>query len=570
MPRLLAALVALLLVLAACSSDAESPGAAGSTTTADASADPDCDPETEAALTAWEGAGFSGTVAITTGGEPDCLGAYGEADAEAGTPTTVDTVFSIGSITKAVTAASIFRLVDDGKLTLDDRAGDLVGGLDGPAAEATVAQLLLHTSGLTGSHGSDHEPLTRDQAIAAISGLERAFPAGTDSLYSNAGYTLLALIAEEVAGTPYRELTAEVLALPGGGVAGGFWDGEPAAPGPRAGGALDDGTPGETGDFAGPHWALDGNGSLAMTMPQLAAWTHALFTGEIVSAASTAAIAAPGFDLGDGSAETPGWVALDDETFGEPLLTAAGGGGDVGQHAVVVWLPESERVIAAASSSPDLPAGDLLEAIGPALVAGDPLPRPDEGDAPAEVDPDALAAAEGTYALDPGGTLTVEAGDDGLAVTPVGADAVAALFPLPPDGGFTPDDVTAHEALVTALLAGETPAGREERAAFEASVGPIDAVTLAGTIVADGELRSYATITSEADEVLVWFALDEEGGVAGAEVPTDPPTLDLVPTAEGAFRPDDPAGEGADLTATFAADGLTITGPDGTTVARPA
>ena len=59
------------------------------------------------------------------------------------------------------------------KLALDDRAGDLLPGLRGPAADATVEQLLLHTSGLTGTHGDDHEPLTATRRVAAIGRLER-------------------------------------------------------------------------------------------------------------------------------------------------------------------------------------------------------------------------------------------------------------------------------------------------------------------------------------------------------------------------------------------------------------
>src|SRR5690606_33472981 len=151
------------------------------------------------------------------------------------------TVFAIGSVSKAFTAAAVFGLVDGGELALGDRAGDLVPGLGGPAAEATVEQLLLHTGGLTGSHGEDHVPLGREEAVTALSELERAFAPGTDFGYSNSGYTLLALIVEEVSGRSYRDhMSEEVLRLPGREEpVGGFWDGEPAPSGPRATGYVD-------------------------------------------------------------------------------------------------------------------------------------------------------------------------------------------------------------------------------------------------------------------------------------------------------------------------------------------
>ncbi len=217
-----------------------------------------CADLTGEALEAWGDAGFSGTIAVSSGDEVDCVESFGLADRERATANDADTVYSIGSVSKAFTAAAVLALVDDGSLTLDDRAGQLLPTLSGPIADASVEELLLHTSGLTGSHGSDHRPLTRDQALDAISGLELAFQPGTEFLYSNAGYTLLALIVEEVSGVPYRDfLVSRILPLPNDRSAGGFWDGEPAAPGPRAVGYLDDGPTDEMGGFDGPHWALE-------------------------------------------------------------------------------------------------------------------------------------------------------------------------------------------------------------------------------------------------------------------------------------------------------------------------
>lgn len=528
-------------------------------------ADPLCEPRLQQGLAAWADAGFSGSIAIATGGRFDCLVAYGSADEAAGVVNTVDTVFSIGSITKAFTAAAVFDLVDDERLSLTDRAGDLVSGLDGPVADATVEQLLLHTSGLTGSHGHDHEPLERDAAIAAIGGLPQAFAPGTDYSYSNAGYTLLAIIIEEASGISYREhMASEILPLPNGDIAGGFWDGEPAARGPRAVGSLDDGPTEEMGDFAGPHWALEGNGALAMTAGDLAAWTHALLTGEIVAPASAAVIASPGFDHGDGSAETPGWVAFDDELLGESFLAAAGGGGDIGHNAVVVWLPESERVVVMASNTAALSAEELLQAAGPALVRGDPLPLP--ANSAEDVDPAELAAFTDTYVLDSGGRFDVTVGDDRLAIAATGTDAVAAVFPRP--DGVTAEDVEGHEARVLALLNGETQAGREEVEVLESDMGPIDAVELAGTIHIDGELRTYVTVSAGQDSELLWYAVDDEGGVAAVEFTDDPPTLLAVPAGDGRFVPDDPTGSGPDVAVSFDDGQMTVAVPEGDVVAR--
>jgi CubicO group peptidase (beta-lactamase class C family) len=330
MRKQLATLAALLL-LTACTEDVPGPDPSAPSATP-----PSCPRDLDSSLSAWAVAGFSGSIAVSTGDTIDCLAAYGSADEN--TPNRIDTVFDIGSISKAVTAAAVLALADEGRLKLDDRAGDLLPELTGPVRAATVRQLLLHTGGLKGTHAGDTQPMTARQALTAIGRLETAAPPGVKYLYSNAGYTLLALIVEAVSGSGYRDyLASRVLRLPRGRTAGGFWNGQPAAPGPRAAGYRADGSRADGGRFAGPFWATEGNGGLAMTAGDLAAWTRALFTGRIVSAAATAAIATAGRPIDAHRGETPGWVAFDATRYGEPFLTAAGGGGDVGHNAVVVW-----------------------------------------------------------------------------------------------------------------------------------------------------------------------------------------------------------------------------------------
>lgn len=559
--------MAVVVVLAACTQDADTPAAPAGTAAAAAR----CDPALDAALGAWARAGFSGSVAVSTGGRVDCLAAYGSADDAAGRPNTVGTVFSIGSVTKAFTAATVLDLAAKGRLGLDDRVGRFLPQLTGPVAGVTPRQLLLHTSGLTGSHGQDHRPLSREAALAAISGLRLAFPPGSGYLYSNAGYTLLGLVIEAVSGRGYRAHTAAtILRLPGGRVAGGFWDGAPAAPGPRAVGYLDGGRAGGSGDFAGPHWALDGNGSLAMTMRDLADWTHALFTGRLVAPAAVDAIVTPGHDLGEGRSETPGWVSVDASVHGTPFLAAAGGGGDVGHDAIVAWVPRERRVVAVASNKPGVSAEELLRKVGPALLAGRPLPMPSEqpsGSSGGSASGGG-AAVPGRYGLATGGGFQVATAGNQITVTATGADAVAAL--LPPRGDVPAGDVGAHEQRVLALLAGRTAEGRQERKALEATLGSVRDVRLAGTVVREGELRTYVSLVAGTRSVLGWYAVNEQGGVEAAEAPTDPPALALVPAGGGRYRPHDPAGTGPEVTVEFSGDRMVVTGPGGAVTARRA
>ena len=330
--------------------------------------------------------------------------AYGSANDATGAPNTVDTVFSIGSVTKAFTAATVLDLVAEGRLSLDDRVGRLLPELTGPVADATVRQLLLHTSGLTGSHGEDHQPLDRDAALAAIAGLELAFTPGSDYVYSNAGYTLLATGHRGGVGHALPRVHRVDDPAPAGRAGRGRVLGRRAG---RAGPARRR-VPRRRPDRASRVTSPDRTGrstataSLAMTMRDLAAWTHALFTGRLVSR---------GVGRGHRHAGVrPGRGPVRDSGLGGVRRVRL-------RHAVPrvrgrrwrrrprrrrrVGPAERRGLVAMASNKPGVTAEELLRKLGPALIAGEPLPTPDE--TPAAAGPSSGGgAAAGTYELDHG------------------------------------------------------------------------------------------------------------------------------------------------------------------------
>jgi hypothetical protein len=88
-----------------------------------------------------------------------------------------------------------------------------------------------------------------------------------------------------------------------------------------------------------------------MTAADLAAWTEALFTGEIIAPEAVASLLDTTVDLGDGATEIPGWAVVDAPLFGVPVHVASGGGGDTGHNAVTVWLPSTRQAIAVAAGA---------------------------------------------------------------------------------------------------------------------------------------------------------------------------------------------------------------------------
>jgi CubicO group peptidase (beta-lactamase class C family) len=132
-------------------------------------------------------------------------GYWGWADARSKRPATRDTLWSIASITKPVTAATVMACVDRGLLSLDRPVvGSLPefampGDLRPWRSEVTLRHLLTHTSGLAGFSVDNlqlrqrHAPI--DDFITSFLNEEVNFPPGQWHLYSSVGYGLAAEIA---------------------------------------------------------------------------------------------------------------------------------------------------------------------------------------------------------------------------------------------------------------------------------------------------------------------------------------------------------------------------------------
>ena len=92
------------------------------------------------------------SISLVRRGEVVWSEAWGIANLATGARATTDTYFSTGSTLKPATAAAVLQLVDQGRISLDDRVNDLVGddlAIAG-ADEVTLRQLLAHHAGLDG------------------------------------------------------------------------------------------------------------------------------------------------------------------------------------------------------------------------------------------------------------------------------------------------------------------------------------------------------------------------------------------------------------------------------------
>jgi CubicO group peptidase (beta-lactamase class C family) len=138
-------------------------------------------------------------------------------------PVTAETLFQIGSISKTFTGTAIMRLVEQGKLRLDDPVRQFLPQFAVRDSEAsrmvTVRDTLTHMSGWEGDFFDD--PSSGDDALERIvskmSTLEQTARVGEMWGYNNSGFYVAGRIVEVVTGKPFeralRELVLDPLGL---------------------------------------------------------------------------------------------------------------------------------------------------------------------------------------------------------------------------------------------------------------------------------------------------------------------------------------------------------------------
>jgi D-alanyl-D-alanine carboxypeptidase len=231
--------------------------------------------------------------------------AAGVADRATATPLTPNAGLRIASNNKTFTAAAILRLVEQGRLGLDDPIADR---LTPPTVDAlrgggyhpdviTIRQLLLHTSGIY-DYGKDPayqaavngEPAKRwtrlEQVQWAVDHGTPVAEPGASYAYSDTGYILLGEILEQTTGTPLADAYRTLLDFAGLHLDATYLESlESAPPGvaDRAHQYVGD----VDGFDADPSFDLYGAAGLVSTVDDLAAFYRALLHGDVFSEPTT-------------------------------------------------------------------------------------------------------------------------------------------------------------------------------------------------------------------------------------------------------------------------------------------
>jgi D-alanyl-D-alanine carboxypeptidase len=347
------------------------------------------------------------SIAVFEHGKAVVVKGYGSADLEAGVAATADTSYPIASVTKHFTAAAVLRLVDQGKLSLDDPLSRFFPAARPKIGALTVRHLLDHTSGLT--RGG---PAPRAATLSVIRRGGTARPQGEDWDYSNYNFSLLGLVIEAASGRDYARYVHEELAVPLDLTGTGYCeDGSPTA------GRGRDYLAGVKIVSPTLYWTearFFAAGGLCSTVLDLVRWETALEDGRIISPAMLQAMRSP--------ARLPGGLEAD-YGYGTRLgytdrrrkLGHTGGGQS--NKAVLARYPDDDVTIAVLLNTErrDIPvtANDLEERIArllfglgeasppSALVSEQDLPRyaGEYLDGSRRV---RVAAQSGTLTLNPG------------------------------------------------------------------------------------------------------------------------------------------------------------------------
>jgi CubicO group peptidase (beta-lactamase class C family) len=344
------------------------------------------------------------SLALVKGDEVIYARGFGQREVARGLPATPDTLYGVGSVTKSLTALSILKLAEEGRLELGDPVSRYVPFPFRPkGGTVTLDHLLSHTSGLpalaygeaiirhANRIGGKHLPIGGPEDIVTFmsgaEGWEEAAP-GERWFYLNEGYALLGFIVERVSGRPYAEYVRDAILVPLGMTRSGFSrellerDDDVAVPY-----VLYADRPPEVGRYL--FRAIRSEGGLFSSVLELSRYLQLYFGGVrgIVSAKTLEAMMAPRVPLplqsvpelwGESAPHRPavhyGYGLSVQDFFGERLV--GHGGSVLVSTAHLALVPEKKLGVAILANGSGYPLSQLAQVAMAYLLGYDPLTLP--------------------------------------------------------------------------------------------------------------------------------------------------------------------------------------------------
>jgi len=351
-------------------------------------------------LNAVSSLGFSGSIIISEGNNKLLQKAYGLANRENRSEYSTNTIQSCGSVSKHFTAAAILHLESQNKLSVNDELSEYFSSAPKEYQNITIHQLLTHSSGVINGIGPDEEKIDKAEYLNKLWHEPLEFEPGSGYQYSNAGYSLLGMIIEQVSMVSYEDYLRENLFIPSKMENTGYLkavkDTTDLAIGYSKGkywgkvyknGWLTD----------GPNWHLRANGGIHTTVEDMHKWFQVMLGKGILDSIlinkwTTGYVS----ENNSNSKYAYGLVVYDDEKYGKIISHS---GSNRIFAADLVWLPERNILFYVHSNSSLFPAyemrNNILAAAFDSTFKSPPLIEYNK-----QVDPRVIHQLEGTYEID--------------------------------------------------------------------------------------------------------------------------------------------------------------------------
>jgi CubicO group peptidase (beta-lactamase class C family) len=264
------------------------------------------------------------SLAVVRNGEIVLARGYGFANVEHQVATKPETIFQSGSMGKQFTATAVMMLVEDGKLSLEDKITKYFA--DGPESwnKITVRHLLTHTSGMT-DYPDDFDlrrDYTEDELVQRVKTIPLAFQPGEKWSYSNLAYVMLGVLIHKVSGKFYGDFLQERVFKPLGMTTARVISEADIVPNRAAGYRVADGQL-KNQNWVSPSLNTTADGALYLTVYDMAKWDAALYGDKLLKRSSLDEMWTP-VKLNDGKTHAYGFGWALGEVRGHRIIEHGG------------------------------------------------------------------------------------------------------------------------------------------------------------------------------------------------------------------------------------------------------